>query len=46
MKDYVKELKMPERLKNFYNYLSADNILCNTCGLNEQQIILSLMSER
>lgn len=44
MKDYVKELKMPERLKNFYNYLSADNILCNTCGLNEQQIILSLMN--
>ena len=33
---------MPEKLKNFYTYLSADNILCNTCGLNEQQIILSL----
>ena len=33
---------MPEKLKNFYTYLSADKILCNTCGLNEQQIILSL----
>lgn len=33
---------MPEKLKNFYTCLSADNILCNTCGLNEQQIILSL----
>ena len=44
LKKFIKEFKMPERLKNFYTYLSADNILCRTCGLNEQQIILSLMN--
>lgn len=31
-------------MKNFYTYLLEDNILCNTCGINEQDIILSLMN--
>lgn len=35
---------MPEKLKNFYTYLSPDNILCNTCGLNGQQLISSLLN--
>ncbi len=35
---------MPEKLKNFYTYLSTENILCTTCGLNGQQLISSLIN--
>lgn len=44
LKLFIKEIEMSEKMKNFYTYLLADNILCNTCGLNEDQLILSLMN--
>ncbi len=34
---------MPDKLKNFYTYLFDDNILCNICGIDDSEIIASLM---
>ncbi len=41
---FIKEIEMSEKLKNFYTYLSADNILCSMCGSNEQEIISALVN--